>query len=144
MPLSIAIKGHIKENKQKVVQNSRKRCVCNYRWSNTEWWWIPPTYWTFKDVDIIMLCDNTCLLLFFTILLTHSSQCCYNVETSSLIYTVNYCTGFYIIATVGWNILLSIQQRKQWHISFFMLWALLSLPKCQLVLMTFFLALLRL
>ena len=43
-----------------------------------------------------VLHDNTCPLLFFITLLTHSAQCCYNVETSPLIYTVNCFTGFYI------------------------------------------------
>ena len=54
-----------------------------------------------QHVDIQMLHDKTCPLLFVIILLTHSVQCCYNVETSPLIYTLNYCTGFYIIATLG-------------------------------------------
>ena len=60
-----------------------------------------PTYWTSKDVGIKMLHDNTRLLLFAIILLKHLVQCCYNVESSPLIYSVNYCTGFYIIATLG-------------------------------------------
>ena len=59
-----------------------------------------PTYWTFKDVEKQMMHDNTFSLLFVTIFLTYSVQCCYNVETSPLIYTTNYCTGFYIIATL--------------------------------------------
>ena len=42
----------------------------NCRWSNNEWWWIPPTYWTFKDVEIQVLHDNTCPLLFVVILIT--------------------------------------------------------------------------
>ena len=48
-----------------------------------------------------MLHENACPLLFVTVLLSHSVQRCYNVETSSLIYTVNYCSGFYIMATLG-------------------------------------------
>ena len=52
----------------------------------------------FKDVDIQMLHDNLCLRLFAIILLTYSAQCCYNVETSPLFYTVNYYTGFCMIA----------------------------------------------
>ena len=51
------------------------------------------------DVAIYMLHNNTCPLLFVIILLTHSAQCCYNVETVRLIYTVNCCTHFCIIAT---------------------------------------------
>ena len=51
------------------------------------------------DVAIYMLHNNTCPLLFVIILLTYSDQCCYNVETVRLIYTVNYCTHFCIIAT---------------------------------------------
>ena len=54
-----------------------------------------------QHVDIQMLHDKTCPLLFVIILLTHSVQCCYNVETSALIYTLNYCTDFYIITTLG-------------------------------------------
>ena len=34
-----------------------------------------------------MLHDNTCPLLFVLIMLTHSAQCCYNVETSQLMKT---------------------------------------------------------
>ena len=52
-----------------------------------------------------MLYDNICPLLFVRILLTHSAQYCYNVEISLLIYTVNYCTGFYIIVTLGLKVL---------------------------------------
>ena len=66
-----------------------------YRWSSNEWWWITRTDWTFEDVDIRMLHDNTCPLIFVIILLTHSVQCCYDVETSPLIYTLNYCTSFW-------------------------------------------------
>ena len=61
----------------------------------------PPTYLTFKDVDIQMFHDNTCPLFFVIILLNHSVQCCCNAETSPLINTVKYCTGCYIIATLG-------------------------------------------
>ena len=49
----------------------------------------PPAYWTFKDVDIQTLHDNTRPLLFVIILSNHSVQCCYNAETSPLIYTAN-------------------------------------------------------
>ena len=65
-----------------------------------EWWWIPQTCWTFKDVDIQMLHHNTCTLLFVTILLNHSVQCCYDVENSPLIYRVSYYSGCYK-ATLG-------------------------------------------
>ena len=61
----------------------------------------PPIYLKLEDVDRQMLYDNTCPLAFVTILLNHSVQCCYNAETSLSIYTVNYCTGFYIITTLG-------------------------------------------
>ena len=98
----------------------------------------PPTYLTFKDVDIQMFHDNTCPLFFVIILLNHSVQCCCNAQTSPLINTVKYCTGCYIIATLGLKLWSSIQQRMQWHISFIMIWVLLSLSKCQLVFMTFF------
>ena len=57
----------------------------NCLWLNNEWWWIPPTYWMFKGVDIQMLHNKTCPLLFVIILLIHSIQCCHNVETSPLI-----------------------------------------------------------
>ena len=55
-----------------------------------------------------MLHGNASLLLFVIVLLSHSVQRCYNIETSPLICTVNYYTGFYIMATLG-----SIQQRMQ-------------------------------
>ena len=38
-----------------------------------------------EDVDLNMFHDNTCPLLFVIIMLTHSAQCCYNVEKSPLI-----------------------------------------------------------
>ena len=72
-----------------------------------------------------MMHDNTFSLLFVTIFLTYSVQCCYNVETSPLIYTTNYCTGFYIIATLEQNC--SAQFSKEYNdtYAFCMLRALL-------------------
>ena len=47
--------------------------LCDYwQWSNNEWWWIPPAYWTFKDVEIQMLHDNTFPLLLYWFL--HNSN----------------------------------------------------------------------
>ena len=55
---------------------------------------------TFKEKRIwcktYWVLHNTFPLLFVIIFLTHSVQCCYNVETSPLICTLNYYTGFFL------------------------------------------------
>ena len=60
----IPTKGQINENKQKAVQNYRKRCVCNPRqniwsfcgncWRSNNEWMMMNTFWTFKGTDIQM------------------------------------------------------------------------------------------
>ena len=78
-----------------------------------------------SGVDIYMLHNNTRPLLFVIILLNHSAQSYCNVETSPLIYTVNYCK-------------LNSAKNAITHMLFVMLRVLLSLSTCQLVFMTFF------
>ena len=45
-------------------------------------------------------------------LLTHKCQCCPNVETSQLSYTVNQLTSFYMKVTLAFNGLIKLSFHK--------------------------------
>ena len=80
-----------------------------------------------------MLYDNACPLLFVIILSTHSVQCCYNIETSPLIYTLNYGnsnTGLKIVK-------LNSAKNAISHMLLYVM-SLVEFFKCKLVFMTSF------